>query len=147
MAHIQFFAMIYRIHLWFDWVPSKQNPGDPFSRPTTCGKEATFSLQLTKWLLCVAAVYAPQRAVTAILVEQRAKTMHTVESPVCALRIRPGALTIAVKQDGRWYNIVKCPLANEHRHMTAYLGTNQEVLRAKQRMQFKSSGFSLRFLD
>ena len=40
VTHIQFFAMIYRIHLWFDWVPSKQNPGDPYSRPTTCGKEA-----------------------------------------------------------------------------------------------------------
>ena len=22
VAHIQFFAMIYKIHLWFDWVPS-----------------------------------------------------------------------------------------------------------------------------
>ena len=240
VAHIQFFAMIYRIHLWFDWVPSKQNPGDPFSRPSTCGKEAeeldkqlgatrfepvwpsflrasptawrtvvksptapatwtiskqihalvelgvarpeefgiallhlvnpdkaivlrmghwprsrpcgkhpqtTFSLQLTKLLLCVAAAYAPQKVITAILVEQRAKTMHKVESPVCALRIGPGALTIAVKQDGCWYNIVKCPLTNEHRHMTVFLGTNQEVLRAKQRMQLKRSGFSLRFLD
>ena len=40
VAHIQFFAMIYKIHFWFDWVPSKQNPGDPYSRPSTCGEEA-----------------------------------------------------------------------------------------------------------
>ena len=85
--------------------------------------------------------------VTAILVEQRAKTMHKVETPVCALRIGPGALPIAVRQNERWYNIVKCPCANEHRHITVYFGTNQEVLRAKQRMQLKRSGFSLRFLD
>ena len=40
VAHIQFFAMIYRISFWFDWVPSKQNPGDPYSRPCTCSEEA-----------------------------------------------------------------------------------------------------------
>ena len=29
----------YRIHIWFDWVPSQQNPGDPYSRPNTGKKE------------------------------------------------------------------------------------------------------------
>ena len=240
MAHIQFFALIYRISLWFDWVPSKQNPGDPYSRPCTCGEEAkeldrllgatrfeparpsflrasptawrtvmcspsapstwstskqihtrvelgvarpeefgiallhlvnpekaivlrmggwprsrpcgknpqtTFSLQLTKLLLCVAAVYAPQRAVTFILLEQRPKTVHKVEKPVCALRIGPGALTIAVKRGGHWSHIVKCPLSNDNRHLIVYLGRNQDNIRAEQTMQLKRGGFSLRFLD
>jgi len=128
-------AMVLRMGHW------------PRSRP--CGKnpQTTFSLQLTKLLLCVAAVYAPQRAITAILVEQRLKTMHKVEKPVCALRIGPGGLTIAVRREGHWFNVVKCPLSNENRHMTVYLGMNQDVLRAKQRMQLKRGGFSLRFLD
>ena len=30
-----FLAAMYRIEIWVDWVPSKQNPGDPYSRPLT----------------------------------------------------------------------------------------------------------------
>ena len=119
----------------------------PRSRP--CGKnpQTTFSLQLTKLLLCVATVYAPERAITAILVEQRARTVHKIESPVCALCIGPKALNIAVRRDEHWCNVARCPLNNETRHITVYLGMNQTHLRAKQRMQLKRGGFSLRFLD
>ena len=36
---ILFLGSIYRIHLWFDWVPSKQNFGDPYSQLKTGKKE------------------------------------------------------------------------------------------------------------
>jgi hypothetical protein len=35
VAQLHMLCSVYRIHLWFDWVPSKQNPGDPYSRPLT----------------------------------------------------------------------------------------------------------------
>ena len=37
---ILLFSNIFGIHLWFEWVPSKQNPGDPYSRPLTAAVEA-----------------------------------------------------------------------------------------------------------
>ena len=39
VSTIIFWGSIFRIHIWFDWVPSKQNPGDPYSRPKTGKKE------------------------------------------------------------------------------------------------------------
>ena len=37
---ILLFSTIFGINLWFEWVPSKQNPGDPYSRPLTAAEEA-----------------------------------------------------------------------------------------------------------
>ena len=35
VAQIHLLCTVYRVWLWYDWVPSKQNPGDPYSRPLT----------------------------------------------------------------------------------------------------------------
>ena len=40
VAQIHLLSTVYRIHIWYDWVPSKQNPGDPYSRPLTDAKLA-----------------------------------------------------------------------------------------------------------
>ena len=39
VSTIFFLGSVFHIHAWFDWVPSKQNPGDPYSRPKTGKKE------------------------------------------------------------------------------------------------------------
>ena len=35
VSTILFLGSVFHIHIWFDWVPSKHNPGDPYSRPKT----------------------------------------------------------------------------------------------------------------
>ena len=35
VSTILFLGSVFRIHIWFAWVFSKQNPGDPYSRPKT----------------------------------------------------------------------------------------------------------------
>ena len=45
VAQIHMLTAVYRIRLWYDWVPSKQNPGDPYSRPLT---DAELSAELDK---------------------------------------------------------------------------------------------------
>ena len=33
-------CVVYQLKVWVKWIPGKQSPGDPFSRPTTHAKEA-----------------------------------------------------------------------------------------------------------
>ena len=40
VAFLWFIIAAFEIHVWVEWLPSKQNPGDPFSRPLTHKKEA-----------------------------------------------------------------------------------------------------------
>jgi hypothetical protein len=237
---ILFMGAIFRIHIWFDWVPSKQNPGDPYSRPETGTEEVArlhesmkatnfeaswpsfiragptvwrkvmssehppntwsvskqvetlvdlgvatpqefsmallhsvnpdkaqvlrlghwprfratnatphtvFALQLTKLLLQFGSIHAPRQAITAILVEQSKTSLHTIREPVCALRIEPGEMRIGVRSsDNRWRTVSTCQIPNEDRHLSVFLGTNQQRIPQKQQMQLKKAGFSLMFL-
>ena len=43
VSRIFFMASVFRVHLWFDWVPSKQNPGNPYSRPQTGATETVLA--------------------------------------------------------------------------------------------------------
>ena len=40
MAFLWFIIAAFEIRVWVEWLPSKQNPGDPFSRPLTHKKGA-----------------------------------------------------------------------------------------------------------
>ena len=31
VSQIHLLSIMYRTHIWYDWVPSKQNPGNPYS--------------------------------------------------------------------------------------------------------------------
>jgi len=40
VAQMLYLMLVHRIEFWVDWVPGKQNPGDPYSRPLTNSEDA-----------------------------------------------------------------------------------------------------------
>ena len=52
IGQILYLMVIYKIQYWEDWVPGKQNPGDPYSRPLTNAKDAKKLDELLKAKRC-----------------------------------------------------------------------------------------------
>ena len=110
------------------------------AQPTT-----VYKVQLAKIIQHLAGVWAPNKPVTSIIVEQhKDKATEGVRMPVFAITIKPSFIKFGAYDGEKWHILLRQPIPETSRKLLITAGMQSDSIPAHARIMLQRSGFSLR---